>query len=194
MSNTPNGAGHADASRDERGYRARPGPGSAVRADVVDVYIARLRSGHESTREGGDPEWSFLQLLRAKAPLHDTWQPIMGHIEPGERAWEAAIREVREEAGLDVRDRAHCAGLWALEQVHPFYIAAIDSVVLSPRFVAVVRSEWRPTLNSEHSAFRWVAGSMAWRQFMWPGQMAALREIMDLLDNPGPAREALRIV
>lgn len=191
---TPPTPAPAARDRDERGYRVQPGPGPRVRTDVVDLYVVRLHSGAASTREGGDPEWAFLQVRRAKPPLLDTWQPVMGHIEAGETAVDAVIREAREEIALDLRAGSATLGLWALEQVHPFYIAAIDCVVLSPRFVAVVREGWAPTLNEEHAQARWVPSSMAWRQFMWPGQMAALREAMALLDSRGPERHALRIL
>jgi 8-oxo-dGTP pyrophosphatase MutT (NUDIX family) len=191
----PNGVPAGGRDRDSRGYRVQPGIsyGPRVRTDVVDLYVATLRSGTASSRDGGDPEWAFLQLLRAKPPLPDTWQPVMGHIEAGETAVDAVLREAREEIGLDLHNPQETDGLWALEQVYPFYIAAIDCVVMSPRFVAVVKGGWEPTLNREHSLWRWVPASSAWRQFMWPGQMAALREIAELLNNHGPARDALRL-
>jgi len=37
-----------------------------------------------------------------------------GHLEPGETLWEAAVREVREETGLDVAE----GRLWALSEFH----------------------------------------------------------------------------
>lgn len=191
-----NGAHHEPrepAAPPPGGYRPAVGNGPQVRTDIVDLYVAKLRGGPLSTREGGDPEWAFLQLLRASKPMLGTWQPVMGHIESGETAIEAVVREATEEIGLNLRDRLVCEGVWALEQVHPFYIPAIDCIVMSPRFVAVVREDWRPRLNDEHSAWRWVPSSMAWRQFMWPGQMAALRETMEMLDNHGPGREAMRV-
>ena len=37
-----------------------------------------------------------------------------GHLDPGETLWEAAVREVREETGLDVE----AGRLWALSEFH----------------------------------------------------------------------------
>lgn len=170
--------------RDERGYRVLAGAGAVIRADVVDVWVVKAR------RAGG---WELLQLRRAREPLARTWQPVMGHIEPGETAVAAAVREAREEIGLDVRGRAALA-FWALEQLHPFFIAAINAVVLSPRFAVRVGPRWEPTLNAEHDAHRWVRATPASVRaaFMWPGQWAAAAEIVAVLRRPGTL-ERLRV-
>jgi 8-oxo-dGTP pyrophosphatase MutT (NUDIX family) len=181
--------------RDARGFRVDAGPrGCAVRADVIDVYV--LRRASRVDVPGALAGAELLQLRRAKDPLRATWQPVMGHIEAGERATQAAARELREEVGLDVVSglaSGAVAGFWALEQVWPFYIAAIDCVVLSPRFVVEVAPSWEPTLNPEHDAHRWVRLDDAERHFMWPGQLHAIREIEGLLAPSSLRREALRV-
>lgn len=164
------------------GYRERPAGGPRVRSDIVDVYVLRARGDDGATAE-------FLQLLRAGDPLGDTWQPVMGHVEPGETAVQCALRELREEVGLDARPPDALA-LWALEQVHPYYVSAIDAIVLSPRFACRVRNEWSPTLNSEHTAHRWVRLADVERMFMWPGQKRACEEIAAELLTPGSLAEA----
>ena len=174
-------------------------PGPCIRADVVDVYIARpaKQAAHaddgETARSGpGLTEIDLLQLQRTKAPLLGTWQPVMGHIEHGETAVQAAIREMQEEVGLTT-SHPMFDGLWALEQVHPFYISQIDSFVLSPRFVVLVMRTWEPTLNSEHGAARWVNRRGAEAHFMWPGQYASIAELAALLDPGHPAHTHQRL-
>lgn len=49
----------------------------------------------------GDGE-RFLLIQRAEEPFRGWWSPVTGRVEPGESLAEAAIREVREEIGLDV--------------------------------------------------------------------------------------------
>lgn len=167
------------SDRDSRGYRVRPGAGATLRADVVDVWVVRNAPGKRRAGRGG---LTLLQLRRAKEPLKGTWQPVMGHTERGETAVDAAVREAREEVGLDVRGK-EALDFFALEQVHPFYIAAIDCVVLSPRFVVVVVEGWEPRLNREHAASRWVSasGESVRKHFLWPGQWAAAQEIAGVL-------------
>lgn len=161
-----------------------------VRTDVVDVFVARV---HHDAIE-------FLQLRRVEEPLRGTWQPIMGHTHDtstpsqpaGETSLDAAIRELKEEVGLAAAD---ALAMWALEQVHPYYIARSDCVMLSPRFAVLVPHDWTPVLNEEHDAFRWVRESDVAAEFVWPGQRACCVEICDLINSPdSPAARVQRIV
>lgn len=159
---------------DHAGYRPAPSAagGAVLRADIVDVYVVRrvpgmLRREHRL---------AFLQLLRADEPLRGTWHPVMGHAEAGEPALTAARRELAEEVGLQASDPA-LLSLRALEQIHPFYVAAVNAAVCSPRFVAEVAPAWQPTLGPEHTAARWVALGDAAGSFMWPGQRLVVEEV-----------------
>lgn len=176
-------SGGIDPTRDgPGGYRMSPRGGAAIRSDIVDVYIFRV------AREGDSKSAEFLQLLRAGAPLEATWQPVMGHVEKGESAVACARRELEEEVGLRAGNPAWL-GFWALEQVHPFYLARIDSIVMSPRLAARVDFGWTPTLNSEHSAHRWVLAADVGALFMWPGQKRACAEVLDEILRPGSLSE-----
>lgn len=158
------------------------GPGPRVRTDIIDIYVFRAA--------GAGVE--VLQLRRNGAPMAGSWQPIMGHIEPGESAASAAWRELREETGLTPECRAF-GGMWALEQVSPFFLAEADAIVMSPRFAVRVGDGWAPTLNAEHDAWRWIAGDHAAGAWMWPGQAACVSEIAGWLlaeDAWGEARRA----
>lgn len=171
-------------AREPDGYRRAILGGPAIRADIVEVAVARPAAARS---------FEFLQLLRAREPLSNTWHPVMGHCKPGESALACALRELREESGLLVGP-GHRTTLWALEQVHPFFVAAVDAVVLCPRFLALAPPDWLPTLNDEHSHHRWVAEADIDTQFLWPGQRAACREALAILRAPdGPASAALRI-
>jgi 8-oxo-dGTP diphosphatase len=53
----------------------------------------------------------LLLLLRGKEPNMGMYVPVGGHVEPFEAARDAAIREVREEAGLVLDDLRFCGVL-----------------------------------------------------------------------------------
>lgn len=150
-----------------------------VRTDLVDVYVFR--------RDAGAVE--FLQLRRVGEPLAGTWHPLMGHLEPGEAAPACARRELAEEVGLQAGDPS-LLGLWALQGVHPYYLASRDAVMLTPRFAGEVRPDWSPNLNEEHDAHRWVREV---KLFMWPGQRAACTEILEVIVPGGAAPDAMRV-
>lgn len=185
---------HLPEEAERAGYRLTPLGGPAIRTDVIDVYVFRRLA----PSPGEHHEIELLQLLRAGAPMDRTWQPVMGHVEPGERAWEAALRELEEEVGLARADPA-LVGMWALEQVWPYYLADLDCIVVSPRFALEVAREWEPRINPEHSDARWIGaphhgGQPAGEFFMWPGQKHAIRELLEeIVRTSATAHEHLRI-
>jgi 8-oxo-dGTP pyrophosphatase MutT (NUDIX family) len=151
-----------------------------IRADMVTVLVFRRVAGRVE----------FLQLRRAKDPARGTWQPIMGGVTPGEKASAAAVRELQEETGLDAASPA-CLGLWALDQVAPFFMQTLDAVILSPVFAAEAAPAWSPALNPENDSSRWVPAADIAEAFIWPGHVASCREVLDWLLRPGSACEPL---
>ena len=62
-----------------------------VKIRVIDAYVFR------KTVDG----LRYLILKRAKTKIYEhLWQGVAGKIEEGEQAWEAAIRELKEETSL----------------------------------------------------------------------------------------------
>lgn len=161
--------------------------GPELRADMIAAYV--FRHDPDAVR--------LLQVRRTREPFAGTWQTVAGSIEPGERAHQAAARELREEIDLDVRTPA-CLGFWRLDRVRPFFLPAFrpgdrDAVVFAPSFAAEAGPGWSPTLNDEHDATRWVEAGAIESAFMWPGQVEAVREVLDWIARPSPARERLRV-
>lgn len=167
-----------------------------VRTDIVDVYIFRRRPHDDAN------PIEFLQLHRAKDPMRNTWQPIMGHIERNETALATALREADEETAL-THPTCDFIAIWALEQVWPYFLPADNCIVLSPRFTIEAHPTWEPALNQEHNAHRWIAWPAhteaaqtrpATHYFLWPGQHHAINEIAHHIADPcAPASAHLRI-
>ena len=115
------------------------------------------------------------------------WSTVRGRVEPGETGWVAALRELKEEAGLTPRE------FYQLDTVDIFYLHGDDTIWHCPGFCAIVERGAKITLNSEHDDFRWIDRSRIDREFLWPGERAQLLELCrEILDN-GPAKSYLRI-
>lgn len=153
--------------------------GPRVLTDLINVYVFR--------RTAGDIE--LLQMHRTGGPMVGTWQPVMGHIEEGERAPQAAMRELAEETGA-----TRVVGLWALDKTHPYYDVTRDAIVIDVRFACEVDASWEPVLNDEHDDARWVALSSIAETFVWPGQCSSIRDLQEAILRPeSGCRDALRI-
>lgn len=152
-----------------------------LRTNMVSVDVARR----------GVLGLEFLQLRRSKDPLRATWQPVMGAIEPGETVVAAGLRELREEAGLTPTDPA-LLGLYALDEVFPFFVARLDAIFLAPRLLVEVAPTWQPILNHEHDAHRWVQEDKAHDMFLWPGQRRGIEEACRILRGD-PSADHLRL-
>lgn len=145
---------------------------------IVDVYVYRLVQARPM----------FLVLRRGPTSrLPGTWQAVHGHIDPGETAFQAAVRELAEETRLTAES-------WhQLESVHPFYVAASDEIHLCAGFAARVDPQTDAVRNEENDDHVWLGFADALDRFHWPGQRRAVQEICELILPGGPTAEALRI-
>jgi dihydroneopterin triphosphate diphosphatase len=151
-----------------------------VRHDMVACYVVRP-GGPGAAAE-------FLQLRRSPGEyLAGAWSTVRGKIEAGEKAWQAALRELREEAGIAPIE------FYQLDTVDIFYLWGDDTLWHCPGFCAVVAPDVTITLNEEHDASRWTRRDEINAKFIWPGERAQLAELCrEILDN-GPAKSYLRI-
>ncbi len=146
---------------------------------TVDVYLI-------SPRTDG---WRILTLQRSKSTRCPTaWESVHGRIEAGEEPEQAAVREVREETGLEVQRLYNVC-------VQPFYLHRTHVVELAVVFAAFVDPAAEIRLSEEHSRSEWLVPERALERFVWPRERAALRDVLQLLQNgdAGPVEDVLRV-
>jgi len=91
------------------------------------------------------------------------WQIVTGKIEPGEKAYETALREIKEETGLK-QER-----LFVIPHTTTFYSPEQDAVSLVPLFFCMTR-EKNVTLSKEHSDFKWLDAEKASKKLFFKSQ------------------------
>ena len=135
-----------------------------------------------------DADGARVLLLRRSAgdALGGEWCQVSGRIEADETAWQAALREIREETGL-VPDAFYSAGI--CEQ---FYDAKHDRIMLMPVFVGFVGHERAVRVNDEHSDARWMTFAEAAAAVTFGGQRAILEHVRREFADRRPS-EWLRI-
>jgi dihydroneopterin triphosphate diphosphatase len=113
---------------------------------------------------------TVLVLRRVSAP-EGAWCPVTGTIEPNERAWQTALREIEEEAGI------RPPNLFTTGCVDRFYDPVSDTIELMPVFLCWL-SETRPVaIDSSHSDYRWAPVRNAWDLLSFSGHRDALQSI-----------------
>ena len=150
-----------------------------VQIGTVDVFVIRpLASG-----------WRVLALQRrlgTRCP--GAWEPVHGHIDPGEEPEDAALREVGEETGLVV-ERLYNV------RVQPFYLHKTHTLQLAIVFAAFVSESANVTIAGEHQRAEWLSVDEALVRFAFPGERASLREVVELLasGDAGPVEDVMRV-
>ena len=145
---------------------------------VVDVFVFRhVRDGLR------------VLVLRRAAGTRCTgaWEIVHGRVEPDERPEAAALREVREETGLEVER------LYNLT-CQPFYLHRLATVQVAVVFVAFVTAE-DVRIASEHDQAEWLSPDEAMVRLSWPRSISALRDAVQVLHtgDAGPVEDVLRV-
>ena len=141
----------------------------AHRVTGVDVWPYRIGEG--------SPE--FLLLHRSGRDGAPFWQGVSGWIEAGEAPHLTALRELREETGLEA---VELYGIDALFDLYAWKRGTVEAIV---PFAARVPAEGQPRLSEEHDEWRWQSLAAALDLVPYEPQRAALRRISaDILDRP----------
>ena len=93
----------------------------------------------------------FLLLKRGEKEIYGgLWQMVSGKIRKGEKAYNAALREIKEETGLKPKR------FWVTPNVNPFYSQEKNYISLIPVFAAEVEENSKIIICKEHTEFKWI--------------------------------------
>ena len=119
----------------------------------------------------------FLLLKRADYQVYPgLWQMVTGKIKESEKAYQTAIREIKEETGLTPFQ------LWVAPTVNSFYEPKDEYICLLPVFASRVKTD-TIQLSDEHTEYKWVNKSEAQKLLAWEGQRKAVQIIEDYFLN-----------
>jgi 8-oxo-dGTP pyrophosphatase MutT (NUDIX family) len=102
------------------------------------------------------------------------WHAIAGGVEEGEEFRAAAIRELREETGLDV-EQLEPLGQFAY--VREDWESQPGLRVHVEAFIVDVEPDWEPVLNEEHDEYLWLSRDEAAKLLFWPEPAQLLRAL-----------------
>ena len=134
---------------------------------VIDTYVYRR------TEEG----LRFLLLIRAQTKKYEHfWQGVAGKIEEYETAWEAAVRELKEETGFAPLQ------MFVADHVSRFYETYGDRVNLVPIFGIEVGND-TVELSEEHCEFKWLDFDTARSMLVWSGQKEGISAVFNMVNS-----------
>lgn len=131
-------------------------------------------------------EYKVLLLKRATPVLKDVWCYVGGSIEKGEEAWEAALREIKEETGItNVK-------LYTSNKFDQIYSYKENFIYVAPVFVGYVEDQQDVTINDEHSEYKWLSIEEAIYTVSLPGNDEVLLTVKNHFVSKKPL-EYLRV-
>ena len=137
-------------------------------SQMVEVHVIRQVNS----------QIEFLLLKRAPGEIYENlWQMVSGRIEPEEKAYETALREVKEETGFTAQR------IWAAPNVNSFYSAHNDEMNLIPVFAVLVNPEAKVVISDEHSDYKWLTKEECSIMLAWEGQRKSVDIIYDYFLN-----------
>lgn len=116
----------------------------------------------------------FLLLKRAKKEIYPgLWQMVTGKIRTREKAYKAALREIKEETNLKPKR------FWVVPNVNSFYSHEKNHISLLSVFAGQVEPDSEIIICKEHSDYKWFKPNDAKKMLAWPGQ----RKSVDIITH-----------
>ncbi|WP_020402963.1 NUDIX hydrolase [Gracilimonas tropica] len=135
---------------------------------LIDVYPYKIKNGVPL----------FLIFRRSEKKIYaNQWRMVGGKVKDGETRWEAGLRELKEETGLQP------VAFWTLPSINQFYEAKTDMIYAIPAFGAEVDEDAEIQLDEEHTEYQWVGIEEVETFIPWPEQRRLMKLTYDILTD-----------
>ncbi len=137
-------------------------------SNMIEVHIFRMNKN----------KMEFLLLKRSEGEIYPgLWQMVSGKMKKNEKAFNTALREIKEETGLKPLQ------LWTVPNINSFYYEAKNCISFLPVFVVEVENKDSVFLSAEHSEYKWVSSVQAKKMLAWQGQRKSVDIITEYFLN-----------
>ncbi len=150
-----------------------------VASTIIEMVIFKF--------ENNLPLYLLLHRQKNERLYPNIWQILSGSIEKGEKAIDAARRELTEETQLAP------IAFWVVPYITNFYDSNKDIMNLCPVFAAQVSPGSNPKISEEHDDFLWLPFEQAKNYPVWHGQQEALRIVHEYIVGGKKASELNKI-
>ena len=133
--------------------------------------VSTLIEAHLFRKVETDIEFLLIKRADNDELFPGLWQMVTGSINDNEKAFETALREIREETGLTPLK------MWVAPNVNSFYNQSKDVINQIPVFAALVDSSSQVVISNEHSDYKWVGINEAKKMLAWNGQRKSVDTI-----------------
>ncbi len=135
---------------------------------LVETHVFRIKNN----------DLEFLLLKRAANEKYPgLWQMVSGSVDENEKAFQTALREIKEETNLTPLK------FWVVPNINSFYLYEQDEISLVPVFAAMVGSREQVIISNEHTDFKWVRKTETKKLLAWPGQRKSVDIIYEYFTN-----------
>jgi len=137
-----------------------------ILSKYIECFVYRL--------EGEKIKYLLLKRSKYKEPYPGIWQIVTGRMEKNEEAFKTAIREVKEETGIEI---VKC---FVHPRINEFYTPHNDKIYLIPVFAAETINQ-NVRLSEEHVEYLWLECEEAYKKIHWYSQKENLKILDDIL-------------
>jgi len=135
---------------------------------VIDVYPYKR----------DENEIKFLLCLRKMTKVYGgQWRMIGGKIKENELAWQAALREFKEETQMSPKI------FWCVPTLNTYFDFKRNELMQIPAFAIEVDSKSEPILDDEHSECVWIVIDQLDKFPIWPEQERIIRVIHEIISR-----------